>query len=87
MVGGIMINCDGEKTDKFMPLKFEIRTKDSNRDVFEETFKIKSFRHYSSENIMSKLRDQFNNSIKSGNQGETEAIKTDNDTVEPSSAR
>jgi len=38
MMGGIMINCDGEKTDKFLPLKFEIRTKKSNRDVFEKTF-------------------------------------------------
>lgn len=24
--GGIMINCDGEGTDRFLPLKFEIRT-------------------------------------------------------------
>jgi hypothetical protein len=38
LLGGIMINCDGEKTDKFLPLKFEIRTKSSNRDVFEQTF-------------------------------------------------
>jgi hypothetical protein len=38
LLGGIMINCDGEKTDKFLPLKFEIRTKSENRDVFEETF-------------------------------------------------
>jgi hypothetical protein len=39
LLGGIMINCDGEKTDKFLPLKFEIRNGNSNRDVFEDTFK------------------------------------------------
>jgi len=54
-----MINCDGEKTDKFLPLKFEIRTKAENRDVFEETFKQKSFRHYNVENIMHKIKHEF----------------------------
>ena len=29
LIGGIMINCDGEKTDKFLPLSFELRTKSS----------------------------------------------------------
>ena len=54
-----MINCDGEKTDKFLPLKLEIRTKTQNRDVFEETFGIKSFRHYSTENMMHKMKFDF----------------------------
>ena len=54
-----MINCDGEKTDKFLPLKFELRTKTENRDVFEETFKQKSFRHYGVENIMHKMKFDF----------------------------
>ena len=27
IVGGIMINCDGDGTDMFLPLKFEVRTK------------------------------------------------------------
>ena len=26
LIGGIMINCDGEGTDMFLPLHFEIRT-------------------------------------------------------------
>jgi hypothetical protein len=26
LLGGIMINCDGEGTDMFLPLHFEIRT-------------------------------------------------------------
>ena len=26
LVGGIMINCDGKRTDCFLPLKLEIRT-------------------------------------------------------------
>jgi len=38
LVGGIMINCDGEGTDRFLPLKFEIRTKAKTEDVFEEAF-------------------------------------------------
>lgn len=25
ILGGIMINCDGNKTDRFLPLKFEVR--------------------------------------------------------------
>ena len=46
MMGGIMINCDGDKTDKFLPLKFEIRNKESNRDVFKECFGFESIRKY-----------------------------------------
>jgi len=36
--GGIMINCDGDSTDRFLPLKFEIRTLKKREDVFEEAF-------------------------------------------------
>jgi hypothetical protein len=39
LIGGIMINCVGEKTDLFLPLKFEIRNKDGeSKDLYEETF-------------------------------------------------
>ena len=38
IIGGIMINCDGVGTDRFMPLKFEIRTRDETVDVFEDAF-------------------------------------------------
>jgi len=38
LVGGIMINCDGEGTDRFLPLKFELRTLEGKTDVFEEAF-------------------------------------------------
>jgi len=35
IVGGIMINCDGDKTDCFLPLKFEIRQKgETPKDLF-----------------------------------------------------
>ena len=36
--GGIMINCDGDGTDRFLPLKFEIRTLKKKEDVFVEAF-------------------------------------------------
>ena len=36
LIGGIMINCVGEKTDMFLPLKFEIRNKDGeSKDLYE----------------------------------------------------
>jgi len=39
LIGGIMINCAGHKTDMFLPLKFEIRNKDGDyTNYFEETF-------------------------------------------------
>ena len=38
ILGGIMVNCDGVGTDRFVPLKFEIRTREQTVDVFEETF-------------------------------------------------
>ena len=46
-----MINCDGEKTDKFLPLKFEIRHGNDNRDVFEETFKFESIRKFGKDHL------------------------------------
>lgn len=39
LIGGIMINCVGDKTDRFLPLKFEIRNKNGeSKDLFEEAF-------------------------------------------------
>ena len=38
LFGGIMINCDEEGTGRFLPLKFEIRTKAGAEDMFEATF-------------------------------------------------
>jgi hypothetical protein len=39
IVGGIMINSDGEGTDMFQPLMFEVRSKDDSKiDLFKETF-------------------------------------------------
>jgi hypothetical protein len=59
MMGGIMINCDGDKTDKFLPLKFEIRTKKENQDVFEQCFGFESCRKYGKENILHNLKFAF----------------------------
>ena len=36
--GGIMINCDGDRNDRFLPLKFEIRTLRKTEDMFEKVF-------------------------------------------------
>ena len=38
IVGGIMINCDGVGTDRFLPLKFELRTLGRTVDLFEDAF-------------------------------------------------
>ena len=39
LIGGIMINCDGDGTDMFLPISFEVVTKNGKRqDIFEETF-------------------------------------------------
>lgn len=51
-----MINCDGEKTDKFLPLKFEIRHDIYNRDIFEETFGFTSMRKFGKENVLHQLK-------------------------------
>ena len=42
--GGIMINCDGDGTDMFLPLMFETRSNAGNdrKDLFEETFGVKT---------------------------------------------
>ena len=38
IIGGIMVNCDGDGTDRFLPLKFEIRTPGKTVDCYEEAF-------------------------------------------------
>lgn len=38
LCGGIMINCEGEKTDMFLPLHFDIRKNNSKTNLFNETF-------------------------------------------------
>ena len=40
LIGGIMINCDGEGTDMFLPLDFELRSNkgETRTNVFEETY-------------------------------------------------
>ena len=39
LIGGIMINCDGEGTDMFCPLMFEVTHQDgSKRDLYEKVF-------------------------------------------------
>ena len=58
-----MINCDGDKTDKFLPLKFEIRQGANNRDVFEETFGFSSMRKFGKENILSTLGHAVHKSV------------------------
>lgn len=39
LLGGIMINCDSEACDMFLPLKFEVRKKDGTKiDFLNEVF-------------------------------------------------
>ena len=38
IIGGIMINADHEKSDRFLPMMFEIRTQTSTEDLFEDVF-------------------------------------------------
>ena len=54
-----MINCDGEKTDRFLPLKFELRHGVHNRDVFKETFGFDSMRKFGKENVLHQLKFAF----------------------------
>ena len=54
-----MINCDGDKTDKFLPLKFELRHGNDNKDIFEETFGFSSIRKFGKENILHQLKFAF----------------------------
>jgi len=39
--GGIMINCEGEKTDMFLPLQFDVRDKKQVTNLFYKTFGIR----------------------------------------------
>ena len=38
LLGGIIINCEEDGTDRFLPLMFEIRTTLGRKDIYEETF-------------------------------------------------
>ena len=39
LIGGIMINCDGDGTDMFLPLNFELKSKDGKtQNFFKECF-------------------------------------------------
>ena len=38
ILGGIMLNCEESGTDRFVPLKFELRTKKEKTDIFVQTF-------------------------------------------------
>ena len=38
IIGGVIINCDGPGTDRFLPLKFEIRKQHSTDDVYAKVF-------------------------------------------------
>ena len=42
-----MINFDDAGIDKFLPIKFEIRTKNKTEDLFEQTFDNNSTQGYS----------------------------------------
>ena len=46
LFGGIMINCDGQRTDMFLPLKFEVVSKNGSRkDMFSSTFGTSPYRY------------------------------------------
>ena len=38
LIGGIIINCEGKGSDRFLPLRFEIRTKMRKENMLEKTF-------------------------------------------------
>ena len=38
IIGGIMINCDGEGTDVFQPVMFELRERHRTIDLFDTCF-------------------------------------------------
>lgn len=43
IIGGIQVNVDGPKNDKFVPLMFEVRNRNGEvEDLFESTFKRES---------------------------------------------
>lgn len=44
LIGGIMINCDGNRTDMFLPLKFEVRSKNGGTvDLTKECLGFESY--------------------------------------------
>ena len=45
ILGGIMINCDGKRTDCFLPLKFEVRSLNGTTDYTEECFGFRNHRY------------------------------------------
>ena len=52
LIGGLMINCVGKKTDMFLPLRFEVRTKNGNtKNVFKEVFGKSENKHCCCENF------------------------------------
>lgn len=42
VIGGIMINCDEDVHDRFLPIHFEVRTLNDTEDLYETTFGQKS---------------------------------------------
>jgi len=44
LIGGIMINCDGNRTDMFLPLKFEVRSKTGTVDLTKECLGFESYK-------------------------------------------
>lgn len=73
ILGGIMINCDNIGTDRFLPIKFELRTKSEKRDIFIETFGTKTeentdfiYENHNviSEGLMQKFSKGFANMLK-----------------------
>ena len=38
IIGGIIINCDDASSDRFLPLKLEIRGLNFSENVFEQAF-------------------------------------------------
>lgn len=52
IVGGIQINCDGFSNDHFMPLMFDVRSKNGDKeDLYQQTFGRESpFNEYTKSN-------------------------------------
>ena len=38
IIGGIIINCDNAGSDRFLPIKFEIRGLNFSENVFDQAF-------------------------------------------------
>ena len=61
ILGGIMINCDGARTDMFLPLKFEVRSKkNGKKDLTEECFGFKPYKSTTSEQGHRKFKSTDN---------------------------